>query len=44
MAAWKACRIIEGLDDVGMRDVDEEASDEEWHDAEEGGGILLEGV
>ncbi|ORY11643.1 dicer-like protein 2 [Clohesyomyces aquaticus] len=38
MAAWKAVRIIEGVDDVAM-DTD---SDEEWHDADERGVSLQE--
>ncbi|KAF2658451.1 dicer-like protein 2 [Lophiostoma macrostomum CBS 122681] len=47
IAAWRAVRIIEGVDDVGMVDWDgvgEEEEDEEeedvWHDAE--GGIPLD--
>lgn len=36
IAAWKAVRIMEGVDDVDM------ASDEDWFDAEEGGGVPLE--
>ncbi|KAF2463456.1 dicer-like protein 2 [Lindgomyces ingoldianus] len=38
IAAWKAVRIIEGVDDVAMST----CSDEEWHDAEDGGGVALE--
>ncbi|KAF2800747.1 hypothetical protein K505DRAFT_292221 [Melanomma pulvis-pyrius CBS 109.77] len=37
IAAWKACGIIEGSVDVEM------SSEEEWHDADEGGGVALDG-
>jgi hypothetical protein len=38
IAAWKACKVLEGQEDVDMV----MSSDEEWHDAGEGGGIQLE--
>jgi dsRNA-specific ribonuclease len=37
IAAWKACKILEEQADVGMV----MSSDEEWHDADEGGGTQL---
>lgn len=37
VAAWKAVRIMEGMDDV------ETESGEEWFDADDGGGIALGG-
>jgi hypothetical protein len=40
IAAWKAVRIIEGVDDVGMVDGNNEEEDDVWHDAEEGGVTL----
>ena len=35
IAAWRACRIIEGVEDVGVVNVSDD--EEEWHDAEDGG-------
>ncbi|KAF2262376.1 P-loop containing nucleoside triphosphate hydrolase protein [Lojkania enalia] len=37
IAAWKAIRIIEGLDHAGMSEI-EDYTDDEWHDAKEGVG------
>ncbi|KAF2116487.1 dicer-like protein-like protein 2 [Lophiotrema nucula] len=42
IAAWKAVRIMEGKGENVDMDMDHESEMDEWHDAEEGGGIEIE--